>query len=68
MAATKRLPHKICHYVTALAKALHTFYNDEKIITDDLEELNEKLTLLKAVQIVLRNALNLIGVNAVDKM
>ena len=31
-------------------------------------ELNEKLTLLKAVQIVLKNALDLIGVNAVDKM
>ena len=67
-AATKRLPHKMCHYATALAKALHTFYNDEKIITENIVELNEKLTLLKAVQIVLKNALDLIGVNAVDKM
>ena len=68
MAATKRVPHKMCHYATSLARALHTFYNDKKIITENIEELNEKLTLLKAVQIVLRNALNLIGVNAVDKM
>ena len=40
----------------------------EKIITDNKDELNEKLTLLKAVQIVLKDALNLIGVNTVERM
>ena len=68
MSALKRVPHKMCQYVLMLAKALHTFYNDEKIITDDSELLNEKLTLLEAVRIVLKDALSLIGVNAVDKM
>ena len=68
MCATKRVPHKMCQYVLMLAKALHTFYNDEKIITDDNELLNEKLTLLLAVKIVLKDALSLIGVNAPQKM
>lgn len=67
-AATKRIPHKICQYVYMLAGALHSYYNEEKIITDNKQELNEKLTLLKAVQIVLKDALSLIGVNTVERM
>ena len=67
-AATKRIPHRISQYVSNLASSLHSYYNDEKIITDDLEETNEKLTLLKAVQIVLKDSLNLIGVSVKEKM
>lgn len=67
-AALKRLPHKITQYAYSLASVLHSFYNDEKIITDDLLETNEKLTLMKAVQIVLKDSLNLIGVNVKERM
>ena len=67
-AATKRLPHKICQYSLMLATALHSYYNDEKIISDDVDLVNEKLTLLKAVQIVLKDSLNLIGVSVKEKM
>ena len=67
-AATKRIPHKICQYVYMLAGTLHSYYNEEKIITDNKDELNEKLTLLKAVQVVLKDSLNLIGVNVVERM
>jgi len=67
-AAIKRLPHKVSQYVLNLASALHSFYNDEKIITDNLDETNEKLTILKAVQIVLKDCLNLIGVSVKEKM
>lgn len=67
-AATKRLPHKICQYVYALASDLHSYYNDEKVISDNVLETNEKLTLLKAVQTVLKNGLELIGVKTKEKM
>ena len=67
-AANKRIPHKICQYVYSLVGTLHSYYNEEKIITENIEELNEKLTLLKAVQIVLKDALGLIGVNTVERM
>lgn len=67
-AAIKRLPHKIAQYILQLAANLHSFYSEEKIISDDLEETNEKLTLLKAVQIVLKDALSLIGVGVKEKM
>lgn len=67
-AAAKRIPHRIAQYISNLAASFHSFYNDEKIITDDIIETNEKLTVLKAVQIVLKDGLNLIGVNVKEKM
>lgn len=67
-AATKRLPHKITQYLLGLASDLHSYYNDEKIITENIDEVNEKLTVLKAVQIVLKDGLNLIGVSVKEKM
>ena len=67
-AATKRIPHKIAQYIFTLATNLHSYYNDEKIITEDLVETNEKLTVMKAVQIVLKNSLDLIGVGIKEKM
>ncbi|MFA5543223.1 MAG: arginine--tRNA ligase [Bacilli bacterium] len=67
-AALKRLPHKIAQYAYSLASALHSYYNDEKIITENSLETNEKLTMMKAVQIVLKDSLNLLGVNVKEKM
>ena len=67
-AATKRLVHKMTHYINELAYQLHTFYNEEKVITENDELTKEKLTVLKAVEIVLKDALSLIGVSAPDKM
>jgi arginyl-tRNA synthetase len=67
-AALKRLPHKISQYLLDLAGALHSYYNEEKIITADLKETKEKLTLLKAVQLVLKDGLSLIGVGVKERM
>ena len=67
-AATKRLVHKVTHYIDELAYALHSYYNDEKVITENIDETLEKLTVLKAVQVVLKDALSLIGVSAPEKM
>lgn len=67
-AAKKRLPHRICQYVLQLAQSLHGYYNDEKILTDNEDEMNEKLTILKAVMIVLKDALGLIGVGTKEEM
>jgi arginyl-tRNA synthetase len=67
-ASSKRLPHRITQYAYELANYLHSYYSDVKIITDSKAESNERLNLLKAVQIVLKDALSLIGVKAKDKM
>ena len=60
--------HKIPQYINLLASNLHSFYNDEKVITENIDETLEKLTVLKAVQVVLKDALSLIGVSAPEKM
>lgn len=60
--------HKLTHYIDELAYQLHSYYNDQKVITDDTELVMEKLTVLNAVKIVLKDALSLIGVSAPEKM
>ncbi|MFY9421551.1 MAG: arginine--tRNA ligase [Bacilli bacterium] len=67
-AAEKRLPHKIPQYLLNLAAALHGYYNDEKIITDDPVATSERLALVKAVQIVIKDGLGLIGVGVKERM
>jgi arginyl-tRNA synthetase len=67
-AATKRLVHKVTHYIDELAYALHSYYNDEKVITDDKDATFEKATILQAVSIVLKDALELMGINAPEQM
>ncbi len=66
--ATKRLVHKMTHFINELAYLLHSYYNDEKIITDDDALTLEKLTIISAIKTVLIDALNLIGVSAPEKM
>lgn len=66
--ATKRLVHKLTHYISELAYELHSYYNDEKVITEDLNQTMEKLTVLKAIQIVLKDSLYNIGVSSPEKM
>ena len=62
-------PYKITNYVQKLAQLFHTFYNECKVIDVDNKELSEqRLALVKASKIVIKNALNLVGVNAPNKM
>ena len=67
-AAEKRIPHRISQYVLSLAATLHGYYNDEKILTDNQDEMNEKLTLLNAVKVVLKDSLSLLGVGVKEEM
>jgi len=68
MAATQRAPHKITNYINGLASSFHSFYNDEQVITDDALKSYERLALLNAVKIVLKDALSLVGVSAPEIM
>ncbi|MGP4072371.1 arginine--tRNA ligase [Piscibacillus sp. B03] len=68
-AAEKRMPHRVPQYVFDLASDLHSFYNAEKVI--DLENVDltqARIALMKAVRVVIQDALKLIGVEAPEKM
>ncbi|MBG9914515.1 arginine--tRNA ligase [Bacillus sonorensis] len=68
-AAQKRIPHRITNYIFELASVLHSFYNAEKVLDPaDEEKSRARLSLMKATQITLNNALKLIGVSAPEKM
>ena len=67
-AALQKAPHKITNYVNNLASAFHSFYNDEKVISGDHLKTMERLSLLNATKIVLKDALSLVGVSAPNKM
>ncbi len=68
-AAVKRTPHRITNYIFELASAFHSFYNAEKVLDlEQMEKTTARLALIKSVQITLKNALELIGVSAPEKM
>ena len=68
-AAKTRLPHKMVNYIAKFAQAFHSYYNDSKIIDfDNLELSSQRVALVKACEITLKNALNSIGVSAPEKM
>ncbi|WP_305798195.1 MULTISPECIES: arginine--tRNA ligase [unclassified Gemella] len=67
-AAKSYEPHRVCNYMQNLAASLHKFYGNKKVITDNKEQTASYLALIKAVKITIKNALELIGVNAPEKM
>lgn len=68
-AAAKRRPHLICNYINELATAFHSLYNAEKVIDEENSaKTNEKLALIQALEITIKNALELIGVSAPERM
>ena len=67
-AAIRKMPHLITNYVYELATLFHSYYSHEKIISDDIVYTSERINLIKTVKITIKNALNLIGVEALEKM
>jgi len=67
-AAVNLEPHVLTHYLRDLASEFHTYYNANKVLVDDAEVRNTRITLSLAVKQVLKNGLELLGVNAPEEM
>jgi arginyl-tRNA synthetase len=61
-------PHRLTFYLNNLASFFHSYYNKNRVISDDVGLSTARLFLVKSVRIVLRNALMLLGVSAPEKM
>ena len=61
-------PHTIANYLKDCAADLHSYYNDTKFLVENENEKLARLSLIRATQIVLKNGLDLLGVNAPEKM
>ncbi|MCX7218962.1 MAG: arginine--tRNA ligase, partial [Burkholderiales bacterium] len=61
-------PHQVAFYLRDLAGELHSYYNAERVLVDDIPTKMARLALMLATRQVLRNGLALIGVSAPNKM
>lgn len=66
--AETRQVYTICRYVQELAAEFHSFYNANRVISDDKEMMKARLALVIAVKKVLNNALDLLAVTAPERM
>jgi len=68
MSALGLSPYKIVYYLLELASSFHEYYNKYKIISEDKELSLARLALSEGCRIVIRNGLDLLGVNSPEKM
>ena len=64
-------PHHLAHFTMELATAFHGFYEDCRVISanpEDSEVTLARLKLVESAQIVLRLCLELMGMNAPERM
>ena len=71
-AAQMRQPHRVARYIEELASQYHRFYNDCRVLPlgdEKVSDLNSaRATLSQATAQVISNGLDLLGVNAPEKM
>ena len=69
ISAANRTPHTLAFFLKDLAEALHGYYNQHKFLVEGDAALQAaRLTLIRATQLVLAGALQLLGVSAPEKM
>ena len=68
-AALTMSPYKITNYLYTLAQCFHGFYNECKIIDENALDLTkQRIILVKICSILIKNGLELIGVEALEQM
>ena len=60
--------HLICYYLQDIAADFHRWYNGTRLLVDDADVRDARLALAKAVQTVIRNGLDMLGVSAPRSM
>ena len=61
-------PSRLTRYVYDVAAAFHSFYNACRVKGEEEEIMNARLILVDSTKIVIRNVLELLSINAPDKM
>ena len=68
-AAQRLEPHHLPYYAQELARLFHLFYQQCRVVVSDEPELSRaRLRLVRATQVVLADALGLMGVSAPEQM
>jgi len=62
-------PHIICQFLIETAEAFNSFYHAHKVLkAADAETKNQRLALVQATAQVLKNGLNLLDIEAIERM
>ena len=61
-------PSLVTRHIVDIAQAFNRFYHDEHIITENDDEKTAKIALVIATKIVIKNALDLLGVHSPERM
>ncbi len=67
-AAEAREPHRLAFFTDELAAAIHRFYKNNRVVTEDAPLTAARLLLSRAARTTIANALKLMGVAAPDRM
>jgi len=61
-------PHHLPHYAIELANSFHHFYDNCRVISDDIPLTKSRLKLVEASRVVIAKILNLMGMSAPEQM
>lgn len=61
-------PQTIATYLYDIANSFHKFYSDCRVITEDVNLTQSRITLIKGVKIILSNGLSILGITAPERM
>jgi arginyl-tRNA synthetase len=67
-AAESLEPHRITTYLTETAKLAHLWYHKHHVLGEPDDILAARLALARASQIVIRNSLTILGIDAPERM
>ncbi|MDQ2890967.1 MAG: arginine--tRNA ligase, partial [Gemmatimonadota bacterium] len=67
-AASALEPHRITSYALETARLTHLWYHKHHVLNEPEHVMNARLALARAAQIVIRNALHLLGIPAPERM
>ena len=61
-------PHRIPFYLIELSSSFHSYYNKYRVISSEVELTKARLLLMRSTKRVIKNALNVLGITAPEKM
>jgi arginyl-tRNA synthetase len=67
-AALAREPHRLTGFLRDVSAKFHSYYHDNRIVTDDETQSAARLFLSQATRVVLANGLTVLGVQAPERM
>ena len=67
-AADQLKPEELANYANSLAEKFHEYYEKVDVIHSDEQVKNARAILVRAVQIVLRNCMELLGIRVSERM